>query len=571
MKEDKKNKTKNIELKDMISNKKKSKKDKDKEKDKEKNKEDEKQNEKQNDELKDNNNDKLKQFQIHIYIPLILSAFIYMILNSVNFLIQIDPDYLLKLNINEENANLNSNKIRINKYSKNFIMLILLVNMLSKSFGLFITNIKILKNRIDIILLFFISISILCNIFLYLKKTTNNIIFTIHTFFAFISGLFFVPLLKLNWTFLPFNEGLISGAFNSFEYLSIIFLSLIKRFLELKYLLLINSIFNFIIFISIIYLRYKYKGFFIGKSSYLHFNLEEKNENTDNEIVENIIKSDEAGETKEKIKKNLTNSETKDKESESKEELIEQFETDKENEESSKENDENKNIFINNLISDLSSNRFILLLITYLLLFFSNYIISLIYLPFSIIFNLKMLLNSSVHLTIYILIYCISSLFFGIYFDLKNVRYLISRLILLSCLTILLFFPTKYFSYFLDLISVINAICLSGIKTIIYPLVYREFFNNEGNYYLISIFLFVEIFVYILTPIILKYFVFELTDFILLFITCMAMLLGGFFIMGKKLFPIIYDTNDNYDINTKRGEGLKLLSLQDELPPLSKD
>ena len=549
------------ELKDKISNKTKT--------DDDKNKDKQKEIDKENDESKDNN--KIKHSQIYIYLPLILSSFTYMILNSANFLIQIEPDYLLKLNINIENTKLNSDKIRMNKISKNFIILILLVNMLSKSFGLLITNIKILKNRMDFMLLFFIIISFLCNLFLFLKKTTNNIIFIIHVFFSFLSGLFFVPLLKLNWTFLPFNEGLISGAFNSFEYLSILFLSLFNKFLELKYLLLINSIFNVIIFISIIYLRYKYKGFFIGKSSYLHFNLEEKNEKSDNELVENIIKSDE-DEKKNKNKNKIINSENIDnKDKDNKEELIEQFDTDNEDEESNKENDENKTIFIKNLKSDLSSNRFILLLITYLLLLFSNYIISLIYLPFSIIFNLKMLLNSSIHLTIYIFIYCISSLFFGIWFDLKNVRYLISRLITLSILSILLFFPTKYISYFLDLISITNAICLSGLKTIIYPLVYREFFNNEGNYYLISIFLFAEIFVYIFTPVILKYFVFELTDFILIFITCMAMLLGGFIIMGKKLFPIIYDTNENYDINTERGKGLKLLSLQDELPSLSKD
>ena len=74
-----------------------------------------------------------------------------------------------------------------------------------------------------------------------------------------------------------------------------------------------------------------------------------------------------------------------------------------------------------------------------------------------------------------------------------------------------------------------------------------------------------------LSPIILKYFAFELTDFIFIFISCEAMLFGGLFIMVKKLFPIIIDNTENYDINTKRGQGLKQLSLQDELPPLSKD
>ena len=292
MKEKDSNKNeKSIELKELKSNKKESKKENDKEKES-----------KEND---NNDEDKSKQFQIYLYIPLILSAFIYMVLNAINFLIQIEPDYLVKLNINEENTTLNPNKIRMNKSSKNFIMIILIVKMVFKSLGHIITSIKFLKKRIDIMLLTSIGISFFCNLFLFLLKTTNNVLFIMHIFFSFISGIFFMPFLKINWTFLPFNEGLISGAFNSFEYLSIIFLSLIKRFLELKYLLLINSIFNFIIFISIIYLRYKYKGFFIGKSSYLHFNLEEKNENTDNEIVENIIKSDESGEKKEKIQKNF--------------------------------------------------------------------------------------------------------------------------------------------------------------------------------------------------------------------------------------------------------------------------
>lgn len=518
-----------------------------------------------NDESKDKDNtEKDKQSQIYIYIPLLLSAFIYMVLNTSNFIIQIEPDYLLKLNINGDNTNLNSDKIKLNKSSKNFILTILLINMFSKAFGYTITNIKIFKKKIDFILLFFIGISVFCNIFLYINKTTNKIIFIIHIFLAFNSGLFFVPLLKINWFFLPFNEGLVSGAFHSFEYFSIIFLSLINKFLGLKYLFLINSIFYIIIFFMIFYLNYKYIGFFNGKSSYLYFSLEQKNEKTDPNLVENLIKAEED------VKNTLNKKELKNSENIDNDPKIEQFDTDKE-EESSKENDDNKILFFRNLLSDLSSKRFMLLIMSYLFLLLSNYIISLIYLPFSIIFNMKMLLSSSIHLTIYILIYSFSSLFFGITFDLKNIRYLIVRLTLLSVLTIILFFPTKYISYFLDLLSILNAVCLSGIKTIIYPLVYREFFNNEGNFYLISIFQLAEIVIYFFTPIFLKYFAFELADFIMIFITCLAMLLGGFIIMAKKLFPIIIDTNENYDINTKRGQGLKQLSLQDELPPLSKE
>jgi hypothetical protein len=205
----------------------------------------------------------------------------------------------------------------------------------------------------------------------------------------------------------------------------------------------------------------------------------------------------------------------------------------------------------------------ILTVITIILFFPTKYI--------SYFLDVLSFLNSSIHLTIYMLVYCISALFFGIYFDLKNVRFIVDRLILLSLLTIILFFPTKYFSYFLDLSSILNAICLSGIKSVIYPLVYREFFNNERNYYLISIFLFVEIFIYFLTPFVLKYLAFDLTDFIMIFITCLGMLLGGYIIMTKKLFPIIIDTNDNYDINTKRGKGLRQFHLQDKLPSLSKE
>ena len=229
-------------------------------------------------------------------------------------------------------------------------------------------------------------------------------------------------------------------------------------------------------------------------------------------------------------------------------------------------------MLLQNLYSDITSQRFILLIITYFLLLFSNYILSLIYLPFSIIFELRMFLDSSNQLIIYIIIYFISSIFFGISFDLRMVRTLVVRLIFLTAITIILFFPTKYFSYFLDILSLLNSLCLSGIKAIIYPLVYREFFNNEENYYLISIFLLVEIIVYMITPFILKFIIFDIADFIMIFITCIGMLFGGYYIMTKKLFPlIIIDINENFDINTNKGKGLKQLHLQDELPPLSKE
>ena len=540
---------------------------------------------KDNESKENKNEDKSKQFQIYLYIPLILSSFIYMVFNSVNFLIQIEPDYYIKINAQVESTKLNADKIRMNKNSKNFIIIVLLINMFSKSIGHLITNPKIIKKNIDILLLFSLGFIFGCNIFLFFQKTTARVIYILHIFFSFASGLFFVPLLRINWSFLPFNEGLVTGAFNSFEYFSMIILSLIKRVTELKNLFLVNSILNALVFICIVYLKIKYKGFFTGKLSYLDFSLNQKNSKADPNLVENLIKTEEdesnnksikkEGKSKEKGKeKGKEKQKGKDKDEEKVDgyEKIEQFETDKEEEEeSNKDDDENSKFFIQNLISDISSNRFILLLVAYILLLFSNYIISLIYLPFSVVFNFKMFLNSSIHLTIYMLVYCISALFFGIYFDLKNVRFIVDRLIFLSLLTIILFFPTKYFSYFLDLLSILNAICLSGIKSVIYPLVYREFFNNERNYYLISIFLFVEIFIYFLAPFILKYFAFELADFIMIFITCFGMLLGGYFIMTKKLFPIIIDTNENYDLNTNRGKGLRQLHLQDELPSLSKE
>jgi len=538
-------------------------------------------------ESKDNKNEeKSKQSQIYLYIPLILSAFIYMVFNSVNFLIQIEPDYYIKINANIENTKLNSDKIRMNKKSKNFIIIVLLINMFSKSIGHLITNPKIIRKNVDILLLLSLSIMLGCNIFLFLQKTTTRVIYILHIFFSFASGLFFVPLLRINWSFLPFNEGLVNGAFNSFEYFSIIILSLIKRVVELKYLFIVNIVLNVMAFICIIYLKIKYKGIFTGKLSYLDYSINQKNAKADPNLVENLIKAEDDESNNKSIKKedkkeskNKGKKKGKDKEKEKdkeeddeEKEKIEQFETDKEEEEESdKDDDEYLKFFIQNLISDISSNRFILLLVTYILLLFSNYIISLIYLPFSIIFNFKMLLNSSIHLTIYMFIYGLSALFFGIYFDLKNVRFIVDRLIFLSSLTIILFFPTKYFSYFLDLLSILNAVCLSGIKSVIYPLVYREFFNNERNYYLISIFLFAEIFIYFLSPLILKYFVFELADFVVIFITCLGMLLGGYYIMTKKLFPIIIDTNENYDINTNRGKGLRQLHLQDELPALSRE
>lgn len=514
-----------------------------------------------------NNKIKIKQSQLYFYVPLILSGFSYMCHNSLNYMIQIEPDYLLKLDNNLLNTKLDKNKTSINNTSKSLIMWILFINILSKSLGHLILNTKSLKNKIDTLIIISYSLSFFTNILFYFGNIETDLIFILHIVNAFTSGLFFVTLLRLNWSFLPLNEGLVSGIFTSFEYFGIVHLSLFYKVVEFKYLFVINDVYIILAFICIFFIRYKFKGFYLGKSSDLDYNLDQKEKNGDKSLEENLIKIKE-----DEKKEDIINEKNVKEEREEKEEKIEQFETDNKEEENNMENNERFNIFLQNLYADITSYRFILLIITYFLLLFSNYILSLIYLPFGIIFDIRMFFNSSNQLIFYIIIYFISSIFFGISFDLKMVRTLVIRLIFLSMMTIILFFPTKYFSYFLDVLSLLNALCLSGIKSIIYPLVYREFFNNEENYYLISIFLLLEIIIYILTPFILKLFIFDIADFIMIFITCIGMLFGGYYIMTKKLFPlIIIDTNGNYDLTTKKGQGLKQLHLQDELPPLSKE
>ena len=519
---------------------------------------------KDNDILKEpeyNNKIKIKQSQLYFYVPLVLSGFSYMCHNSLNYMIQIEPDYLLKLDKNLQSTKLDKNKTSINNTSKSLIMWILFINILSKSLGHLILNTKSLKNKIDTLIIISYCLSFFTNLLFYFGNIETDLIFILHIVNAFTTGLFFVTLLRLNWSFLPLNEGLVSGIFTSFEYFGIVHLSLFYKVVEFKYLFVINDIYIILALICVFFIKYKFKGFYLGKSSDLDYNIDQKEKNGDKSLEENLIKIKE-----DENKDDIIN------DKEEKEEKIEQFETDNKEEENNMENNERFNIFLQNLYADITSYRFILLIITYFLLLFSNYILSLIYLPFGIIFDLRMFFDSSNQLIFYTIIYFVSSIFFGISFDLKMVRTLVIRLIFLSIMTIVLFFPTKYFSYFLDVLSLLNALCLSGIKSIIYPLVYREFFNNEENYYLISIFLLVEIIIYILTPFILKLFIFDIADFIMIFITCIGMLFGGYYIMTKKLFPlIIIDTNGNYDITTKKGQGLKQLHLQDELPPLSKE
>jgi len=155
---------------------------------------------KDNDILKEpeyNNNNKIKtkQSQLYFYVPLILSGFSYMCHNSLNYMIQIEPDYLLKLNNNLQSTKLDKNKTGINNTSKSLIMWTLFINILSKSLGHLILNTKTLKNKIDILILVSYSLSFFTNILFYFGNTETDIIFILHIFNAFTSGLFFVTLL----------------------------------------------------------------------------------------------------------------------------------------------------------------------------------------------------------------------------------------------------------------------------------------------------------------------------------------------------------------------------------------
>jgi len=159
---------------------------------------------------------KIKQSQLYFYVPLILSGFSYMCHNSLNYMIQIEPDYLLKLDNNLLNTKLDKNKTSINNTSKSLIMWILFINILSKSLGHLILNTKSLKNKIDTLIIISYSLSFFTNILFYFGNIESDLIFILHICNAFTSGLFFVTLLRLNWSFLPLNEGLVSGIFTSF-------------------------------------------------------------------------------------------------------------------------------------------------------------------------------------------------------------------------------------------------------------------------------------------------------------------------------------------------------------------
>jgi hypothetical protein len=205
-------------------------------------------------------------------------------------MIQIEPDYLLKLNNILQSTKLDKNKTSINNTSKSLIMWTLFINILSKSLGHLILNTKALKNKIDILILISYSLSFFTNILFYFGNTETDIIFILHIFNAFTSGLFFVTLLRLNWSFLPLNEGLVSGVFISFEYFNIVHLALFYKVLEFKYLFVINDIYIILAFICIFFIKYKFKGFYLGKSSDLDYNLDQKEKNVDKNLEENLIK-----------------------------------------------------------------------------------------------------------------------------------------------------------------------------------------------------------------------------------------------------------------------------------------
>ena len=243
-------------------------------------------------EIDNNKTIKYKKSKLYFYIPLILSGFSYMCHNSLNFMIQVEPNYLIKLNNNLESTKLDKNKTNINNISKALILWILFINILSKSLGYLILNTKFISKKIDILYLISNIISFLINLLFYLKKVEINIIFFSHLFNAFTSGLFFVTLLRLNWSFLPLNEGFVSGIFNSFEYFSIVHLSLFHKFLELKYLFIINAIYCMLSIISIFIIKFKFKGFYLGKSSDLDYNLGQKMEiNIDNSLKRKFDKN----------------------------------------------------------------------------------------------------------------------------------------------------------------------------------------------------------------------------------------------------------------------------------------
>jgi MFS family permease len=316
----------------------------------------------------------------------------------------------------------------------------------------------------------------------------------------------------------------------------------IFKYLGLKFVFLTNIIIMFLILILIFDIKVKYKGYFTGESTYLNYTFERERQS----VVLNL-------------KNNF--SETSNN--------IEQFEID----EGNKENKDNKNFkeILENVFSNITSSRFILLIITYLLLLFSNYIISLIYLPFmNYIKHSGFYINIYFHLYLYIFVYSISSFLSGLFFDLKNSKKIIVFIIFISILSIVLFIPCYFLNnIFIDVLSIFNSISLSSVKTIIYPLVYKDFFNNEENNYLISLFIFSDIFIYTFTPYIIKLFCYELIHFIMIFILCISMLIGVYVILTTKIFPKITGNTDNYNSNTNSGKGIQLFDLQNKLPKLS--
>ena len=74
-------------------------------------------------------------------------------------MIQVEPNYLIKLNNNLENTKLDKNKTIINNTSKALIIWILFINILSKSLGYLILNTKLFNKKIDIFYLISIIIS----------------------------------------------------------------------------------------------------------------------------------------------------------------------------------------------------------------------------------------------------------------------------------------------------------------------------------------------------------------------------------------------------------------------------
>ena len=457
-----------------------------------------------------------------IYISPLLTLFSITILGNINFTIQMTSQYLINL------SGTNFFQYEISKKAISLILLSQCFYTFSKSVGYTLISNEFYKIKIKKLLLITIFISMGCNFFLFSVTTYSFFIKLLYVIYSLSSGLVYVPLLKQNWIYFPSNKGLTSGSYNCFEFINIIFLfpcfDPSKNYFEIK---IINIFFSFLLISLFLYINDKDQFFFEGGKSYSEYNQKKEEE--------------------EKLNENK----------------MEQFEVEVDIPQSNILQKAKKFLF------DLISKRFILLFFTYLLLLESIYIISLSYSSYATKYNLLMF-SSKVNLYTFFILYCISSLVFGILYDFKkSIRTLLSVIIFLSIISILLFIPSLYFSkFFLWLICVINAISLSGIKTLFYTLVNREFLVNENNFYLLSLFIFSEIGVYLITPFVLNSMSKNIYGYILTYFIIILMLLSAFYIIRMKLYQVMVEIDESNE-NSKEAKGKRELKKQDEFPPLA--